>query len=188
MAALSDFFPSLRMEIPGALDLVLEREVRRAAVRFCQDTWIWKTALSLSTVSGTLSYALTVPDGAELVGVVCAYNSVGSRITRFEVDIPGKEISFFDDHGSDTLTVTMAVQPSNSATTVPDILLSHYIETVQAGALSELYAMPNKPWSSKDRSLFYHRKFKVGVGNARIAVYRSQSGGGLRIVSPRPFI
>ena len=188
MAALSDFFPSLRLEIPGALDLTLEREVRRSAIRACQETWLWKELVSLTTTAGTAAYSLEIPDGADLVGVVCVYDSSGTRRVGFETDLLSSQISFFSDPGSKTYSITVALQPSTTATIVPDLLLSHYPEVVQAGALSELYAMPNKPWSSKDRSLFYHKKFKVGVGNARIAMYRSQSGGGLRIVSPRPFL
>lgn len=58
---------------------------------------------------------------------------------------------------------------------LPNISTTHHFDAIMAGLLSRLYAMPNKPWSSKESSKDYDRFYKQCLSRFRDEANRAYS-------------
>lgn len=75
---------------------------------------------------------------------------------------PGHELG-------DTFTVVVAKTTCRDATKLPPEVATTWYEPIFDGVLGKLYAMPKKPWSNPQLSMYHLRRFRNGMAAARDA-------------------
>jgi hypothetical protein len=65
-----------------------------------------------------------------------------------------------------TLAYKMVLQPSRAAVSFYTWVLDGYFETIAAGAVARLLAMPNQKWTDMATASVYRTRFNDGVGDA----------------------
>lgn len=71
------------------------------------------------------------------------------------------------------LWIDTSLVPLPDATRLPNIASSHHFEPILEGALSRLYAIPNKPWTDPALAMVYLQSFK-----RRCVQWRDHAGRG----------
>lgn len=176
---------------------VTENAIKRAVIEFCAGSWIWKYLPDpSSTTAGEPYYDLEPPTGAD-VTVVMHVALDGMPLTHrsiewLDVELPRWRTTtgtpkYFsqtdseqillapapDSSMTDGLTMTLAVQPSQSATAIPAWLGNQYFEDLSNGAIARLMLMPNKPWTDLINGADRRNLFQAAIANARATAVRS---------------
>ena len=176
---------------------VTENAIKRAVIEFCAGSWIWKYLPdTLTTLSGEAFYDLEPPTGAD-VSVVMHVALDGVPLTHksiewLDVELPrwrttGGTPKYFSQIDSEQivlapmpdagvtngLSMTLALQPSQSATGFPAWIGNQYFEDLVNGALSRLMLMPNKPWTDIINGAGRRAAFDAAMNNARASAVRS---------------
>ncbi len=81
---------------------------------------------------------------------------------------------------SGTLTVEAYLMPSGTSNGLPKEMYDRYWQPVLYRALSELFAMKDKPWSSMDKAVAMRREYNALLAQARSHARSSWSLGSLR--------
>uniref|UniRef100_A0A6M3JPE1 Uncharacterized protein n=1 Tax=viral metagenome TaxID=1070528 RepID=A0A6M3JPE1_9ZZZZ len=83
---LIDWKVEILLDIQGVPDPGIERAVRIAAIEFCEETLLWKYALTrINVASGTVGYALTPPSDSRLIGIESVlYKANSAADTTFD--------------------------------------------------------------------------------------------------------
>lgn len=86
------------------------------------------------------------------------------------------------------LKVRAVYAPTHTATGLPDVLFSRYVDGIASGAKSRLMSMvgPTISWSNPVMATVYAGKFNEVLVNARIESLHENVEGSLR-AAPRPF-
>lgn len=185
---IDDVLPSLAAD-PS--DPVTEHAIKRACIEFCNGSWIWKHLPdAIDVVAGEAFYDLEAPQGTDISAVMdVAHNNVpltaksvawldaqlpGWRTTRAapkyytQVDTEQVIVAAVPDAGiSGGLTMTLALQPSQSATGLPKWIFNQYLYVLADGAMSKLMLMPGKPWTDLANGQDRRTRFEQGIANAR---------------------
>lgn len=176
---------------------VTENAIKRAVIEFCAGSWIWKYLPdATSTVSGEAEYDLEPPAGAD-VSVVMHVALDGVQLTHKSLEWLDSELprwrtttgtpKYFSqvnseqivlapapDYGvTDGLSMTLALQPSQTATGFPSWIGNQYFEDLANGAISKLMLMPNKPWTDLKTGADRRNSFQAAIANARASAVRS---------------
>ena len=85
------------------------------------------------------------------------------------------------DYGvTNGLSMTLALQPSQSATGFPSWIGNQYFEDLANGAIARLMIMPNKPWTDLINGAARRAAFESGMNNARASAVRSLARAEIR--------
>jgi hypothetical protein len=71
-----------------------------------------------------------------------------------------------------SLWMTVALRPTEAATTVDDSVYEEFRDSIAAGAKARLMAMPKKPWSDPALAGFYGSEFRRAIDVAKIKADR----------------
>lgn len=172
-------------------DPVTENAIKRTVIEFCAGSWIWKHLPDpLDVVAGEATYDLEPLSGtdvttvlaAELDGVPLApkdvpwlnreiprWRTVQARPKYFtQIDTEHVILAALPDANITAgLTLTLALQPSQAATSFPKWIFNQYLYVLAEGALAKLMMMPNKPWTDIKNGADRRTKFEAGMANAR---------------------
>ncbi len=176
---------------------VTENAIKRAVIEFCAGSWIWKYLPDpSSTVAGEAEYDLEPPSGAD-VTVVMHVALDGIPLSHKPLDWLDMELprwrtttgaaKYFsqvtseqivlaptpDTSMTDGLSMTLALQPSQTATSFPAWISNQYFEDLANGAISKLMLMPNKPWTDLPTGADRRNAFQAAIANARASAVRS---------------
>lgn len=185
--ALSAFRVEVLMEVAGAPTPLIDREIRHAAIDFCDYTLTWRTPVDLQDIIvSTSDYDLTVPSDARVVTVLYAgrdgvrmlptserrlddeqdgwRNSTTTAAGSSWYYLPDRETIRIaltpDASATDALAVMCAFKPTQTATNLPDILFDDHLEAIGHGAKARLLAIPGKPWSNPQLAAYHEAKFE----------------------------
>lgn len=172
-------------------DPVTENAIKRTVIEFCAGSWIWKSFQDPVTVlPGVNTYDLEPETGTD-VSAVLAVELDGRPLNARDVPWLNRElprwktvagtIKYFtqidtetlilaplpDSQITNALTITLALQPSQKATSLPSWIYNLYIYALVDGAVSRLMLMPNKGWSDAAAGLDRRTKFEAAMANAR---------------------
>jgi hypothetical protein len=169
MANLSDLRQDVLPSVNDCPNIMADYAILKAVINFCNQSKAYRFSPdTIPIVSGTANYDISglLPEGTEIASLLAA------ELDGAPLDIPdsGSVPQYWATelgspsaaivHGQTAiglrkvpdvpglLAVRLALRPSLSATTYPDEFHSLYRERIAAGALSSLYAQPNKPWSN----------------------------------------
>jgi hypothetical protein len=185
---IDDVLPSLAAD-PS--DPVTEYAIKRACIDFCNGSWIWQYLPDpIDVEAGEAYYDLEPEMGADVSAVMdVSHNNVplkAKTLQWLDAELPGWRTTqavpkYYtqvdtdqiilaavpDSSITEGLTMTLALQPSQTAVGLPKWIFNQYIYTLAAGALSRLMLMPNKPWSDVQNGAMHAANFQGAIANAR---------------------
>ena len=210
MALLSAFLPTVRIEAPGAPDIIAEAMVLRAAIDLCERGLMWaEWADPVPFVDGEADYPLTLPAGARLSQVQELWSGA-CKLIPGDASLVARAV--FDWQTADgwpthyltatlapaalrfvpkparmpagsTFTARMIYAPLATADSLPDLLAQNYLFEVADGAKGYLLAMAGVPWSNPVRAKQLRDEFEMHVSHARIASEHGFLGGNSTVQS-----
>lgn len=165
-----DFSPYVLPYAPGCPDATLEHHARLAAIEFCRHTNVWRSDLAGIDGDGVATlFTLPLPTDAEVSKLLSVaitatgYSPIDATIRTADVgaqmvrDGTSETIAYTDDLRTltvwpaqaigKTITATVSLKPSITATTFPDALFAHYAQDIAAGALASILAIAKKDWT-----------------------------------------
>ena len=151
----SAFLKDVRPFVPGVSEPMVEHAVHRATQDFCQRTRAWTVQMDpIMTTLGVVLYDMELPSNTELVRLESAMLDAkpvslwrsGDRSGAAFVSSPdGRQVLFNQAPATgQSLALTAAVRPSESATGADDVIFSLYVEVIARGAVARLIGDPNK--------------------------------------------
>lgn len=204
MAALSEFLPYILPMVPGCSEPMAEQAIRRVARTFCRLTDIVQfTTDPIDIKTGVATYEMDIPAGTEILSFRDAWvgtrplKFVGtfSANTPFaQIDmVAGKKaplndpvevfirlpgtVVLYPTPKADLakgLTVTLSLQPTLSADTIPDILANDWIEAIANGAVSRLASMPKQPFTDPAVAADASSIYSGYVGLAKLETWKGR--------------
>lgn len=208
--ALIDIIPDIAQIVRKAPNATLIRALNRAAREFCKQTRWMRLSLQGETVAGTLLYSMGSDQDLEIIGLKAVSSAARTGNTRpraLQVStpsgwLPGQPnaapmryayvpegqlaLNPTPDKVYDLL-MTIVVQPTLAANSIPSQLLVRWDRVIKAGALAYLLEVPGQPWSNPAEALMKQREFQSGISNARADEQRDYQAGTF-IARRRPFI
>lgn len=204
---LESFIPKVQPYVPGCPRALIVEHIRDAAIRFCEESTIWRETLdSADAVIGVDDYTMT-PDNFSRVTTIVNIMYDGTPIehkTEEELDhidykwrtgitgtpkyytllAPNRfKLSRVPEATiTDGLVVRVALKPLPSATTVADILFNDWYLQIAEGAKASLKGMKEKIWSDPNGAMDCARNFTFGYTEARI---RAQHGFGRSAITAK---
>lgn len=174
MSQIELFLPAVRQGISGPLAMMMREALLRAAIRFCRESLISRETLTFGSLPAGEIVVLTP---AEPERIMSRLLSATACINAQKAALwPGDDFSLLAesrlrlDRAVDRLWIRIATESSATAVTLPSVLLV-YQDALAAGALMQLYMMPDKPWSDVQRADYYRIRFIEGYREA----FRSSS-------------
>lgn len=201
---LLDLAPYVTPYVTGCPDPMIVQALRQAAREFSEYTRDYRETLSVTLAADTATYDVgaMVSEGAMFLRIERVIrNSDGEPVTPFkaadyDVDRPGWEIEtgpavcsytladpvgvvrvypIPDDDIDDTLSVTVSLMPTISASTILDRFGNQHAEYLGYGAAGILMLQPQKPWSNPQGGAFYAGKFAERMSQVRNRVLRDHT-------------
>lgn len=188
-------------------DPVTENAIKRSVIEFCSGSWIWKYLPDpVDVIAGENAYDLELPSGADVTTVLSAEID-GVPLKPRDVPWLNKEIpnwrttqahpKYFTQVDTEQvilaalpcaniregLTLTLALQPSQTSNGFPKWIFSQYIYILADGAISKLMMMPGKPWTDIPNGTERRARFDAGVANARASAVSALGSAPLRTAS-----
>lgn len=216
MIKIDTLVPRVSRRVMGCPNAAMINALRDAAINLCEQVEVWTYSLDDIVLFRRIpQYELQLPTEAEIVrvsGVTFGSRTMRVRTADWlDANSPG----WRDDEGTphachvemdddryflrvtptpsetyrDTeqrVAIGFVLKPTADASELDDFMVSRYRDTIVAGALRELYDLPDRPWSSQNRADQYGRDFINGVTAARADVLRGFTDAPLS-VSPREF-
>ncbi len=200
----SDLIPDvLTIMSADPSDPVTEYAIRRAAITFCRESWVWKeTSDPIDIESGMNTYDLEMPTGTDVARVISAvvngdelvpssvddfaFSSAGSGFPRYWAQVDTEQIIMSPSPDSSIhagLVVTLALQPSATAQSIPKWIASQHHDTLIDGAVAFLLNMQGQTWTDYALGSAKELKFKSGISDARSSAVAGLSRASLRTTS-----
>lgn len=202
--AVSAFVPDIAYRVDGCPDPTIERAVLDACIEFCELTGVLKRTLDPDVVgAGTTEYELSLPSTEQLTSIIsiACGSSVLLPVAEAHADYDmlfgasqGAPRAFIETSPgvirfyptpSDNYTVVarVCVKPKRTATLVDSVLFSDWKEAIIDGALSRLYAMPER-WADGSRAAFHLKRFFSFASDARIEAAKGNTRAQRRVYGP----
>jgi hypothetical protein len=185
-------------------DPVTENAIKQTVIELCAEAWLWRYIPDpLDVDAGESYYDLEPPTGADVTAVFSAevdgvalenvtidWLNANQPRWRSERDTP----KFFTQLDPEQiilakvpasyvmggLTMTLVLQPSQSATGFPSWIASQHLYTIATGAMSKLMLMPGKPWTNLQVGSLNGGIFSNAIAMARLKAANSLSRAPLR--------
>lgn len=178
---LNDVMP----ELPGALPPVVRQALLRASQEFFRRSLVWKQDLEIQLLPGMAEYSLSPDEGLVPVEVVdhgrlrisltdedmtCHYGpdwraAVGPVMAIYQTS-PGSVRMYPVPAEPETLVLSVAVMPADSAVGIPTDFADRYRDGIAAGALARLMRSPKKPFTDDAHGAIQASLFEQAIGRA----------------------
>lgn len=197
---------SAESRVQGITPGMLAQEFRWAMQEFLTRTQAWRVVESVPLTPGvgryrvpfTQTWPMLVPhvlyrasvEGVELIPTTDAeYQQLASpsQGTPKYITLEQAHVRLYpvpQAAGTLLLDVSVVIDPSVAPGVYPVSLLPHS-DTILSGALSRVYAMDNRPWSSAVLARYHLGRFHNGMAMARHGQANSRSNRSARIAIPR---
>ncbi len=205
---LRDFYPLVITECPGVPIILANEHIRNAAIQFCEESRIWiemQTPYAVVAATPDVTFA-TVTDGRVHEIRSATWNGYPiDPLTREWCDIwrpqwrPGitpvvqgavEGVTQLNDTtcrlvlapaANGTLILEVALKPTQTAATLPDILFNEYKEVIAAGANARLQAMNDVPWRNLEQAAIHAGFFKDAYERANLRQAKGFGRASLRV-------
>jgi len=175
-----DIMDYLRLNLPGALDGVLEMEISNTLDEFLSKTNAWVERLPVRVRPGKYDYIIKPASGlmVRLLGVGGADPDIWVPAAMHGLDT----LSFRDDPGvTETWTAHVVVKQSPNAglESIPEWIYENHRLAVQHGVIGRMMTQNAKPYSNERLAIYHMRKFlaltaQVRAERAQQYLYRGQ--------------
>jgi len=170
---------------------VTEHAIKKAVIEFCNRSWVWKFLPDPADITaGEAYYDLEYPNGGEISSIIdMAVDGVpitpksidwlNSNMPRWQTtlatpkyytQLDTEQVILAEKPPSNItggLTMTLAIQPDQKATSFPRWIATQYLYVITAGALSNLMLMTGTPWANEKTGTYHLDAFTKGVNDAK---------------------
>jgi len=188
---IADIVKRVLVSAPGCPQPVAEEYLLLAAIEFCRRSKVWTAVMTAVDLESTdFPYAITPEAGAKVNKVLSVVvngespglDAINIRDAEFTADDWRTETGiprYFIEMPKGTITTialpdtamsfvaTVAYEPDDAATDLPDALVDDWLTPIISGAVSMLCSMPGKPWSSGEMFNLHSKKFDAGINDAK---------------------
>lgn len=196
MAALSSFYPDIRIHHSGAPSLLLDFLLLRVAQDFCKRSTIDRKDLDAFDITEDVrSYTLTPATGKRIHAIIHA-QFTGSN-DEVNAITPANELVLDESHPlwrltdqgvlyhyylpephtfnltwdpietvTDSIELRVVYKPADGVTTLDDILYDDWVGQIAAGVVYRLLMMPGEDWYDPKRAAEFRSMYEDGVGEA----------------------
>ena len=193
--SLETFFTDVAIHVPACPEPVMAHAVRNAAIEFCKDSLVWRETLDAETLSASdFPYDLPTTQGGVTTAILDLRIDGRSIAPISEVDLNKAAADWRTATGTptryfmpspDTLSVytlpdssisfmlSVAYMPTRTTTVVPSFLHTRYAPGIAAGALAQLFALPEKPWTNPAAAAMWSNVFGAKKAEAKASAQRS---------------
>ena len=183
-----DVLPSLSAD-PS--EPVTEYAIKRACIDFCAGSWIWQYMPDpIDVLAGEAYYDLEPEQGADVSVVMDVQHNLvpltAKPLMWLDKNVPGWRTTqtvpkYYTQVDTDQIilaavpdvdiaggiTMTLALQPSQSSQGIPKWIFNQFMYALAAGAMARLMLMPNKPWTDLTLGAAHAANFQGAIANAR---------------------
>jgi hypothetical protein len=170
---LDRLYNMVRVDISTATDAGMKLALFDVAHEFFDITSSWLEDIDVTTVDGTVDYALTPVSGGTIIRLMKVVNENGTPIaatmptlgTMTVATIPTAAVIM-------TATVAKTVKipaESDGSPTLPSWLLPAHRVTIRHGLLGALMLQKTKPYSDAQLGTYHMKRFRDGCAKARQA-------------------
>lgn len=203
MKAFNDLYDFILPYLPGAEQGIVDLHIRRTLREFFARTTVWRETFVFNTVGGVAAYRLQPSIGT--VASVLTVEIDGKPTTAIPEDmrtnpapgaaerwyslIPETFVLYPSPSGVQAIRVDAAITlpVDGSLREFPDDVYNAHAESIAAGVISSMMAMPGKPWSQRESSLLYSRVFGSAVRDLRGKLRDGGQPNQSTFTSPRRF-
>jgi hypothetical protein len=202
--AFTQFLPDVLPYVIGCPEPLAVNAIRNACIDFCASTMYWQeTQDPVSISAAAMPYDFDAPTGANVIQPM-ALTVGGFTILPKSADWLDANIYNWREQTADTpsyyyqpnanqfvlvpaplapvtVTVRAAYVPLRDGTVIDTTVYEYYLETITAGALARLCAVPGQTWSNPALAEMKKREFASGVTSATIEANKSYDRAGLRV-------
>ena len=165
---LSDLFREIAFELPEASEAEIEHFVKKACVKFCEESFFWHESLSEIVIDAELKvYDISYSRYADILKIV----SVKCGDTPVEGwTQPGPGSIELNLNAGDIVDIDVAIKPKevNGTFKMSAQVLSDYYAAILAGSKSYLYKIPRKPWAYLTAAQINDAEFQKEIAAARL--------------------
>lgn len=185
MATWESWFNDIMPQAPGALAAIVKHELLRTAQDFFSRSRVWKEDVTLAMTAGTSDYSIRPAADLAPVQVIdtgrITVSLTDEEMTeRFGPDwraavgpvqaiwqkMPDKIRTYPIPASAESLVLSVAVMPADSATGIPDALAERYRDGIAAGTLSRLLLSAKKPYTDLQTGSLKAQEYEASVGAA----------------------
>lgn len=176
---------------PGVSNPLAESVIKRSAIEFCRESWVWKVFADVQPVfAGVAEYDIDSPQGADvcvlMTVIVDGVKLLPKTSTWLDENRPNwrtarARVEFYtqatteqlilamvpDSHSANALEMTLVLQPSRASTFLPGWMGSQYGYQIAEGAIARLMMMPYQPWTDIQGGADRRAKFEGFIASAR---------------------
>lgn len=165
MKSWEDFHPRVMPYVIGCPVPMVNQALIDASREFCVTTKAWRTTESFPAFTGFDAYDFDKPFASEVVQVLRAsvdgkplkLKNVGA-LPRYDNEVSERDAALYrvnDEQyrilpqpgAGQTVSITLALRPTESGTGVGDEVFSKFAATIAAGARAILQRMPRREWT-----------------------------------------
>jgi hypothetical protein len=179
MALTDRLINDLQVQLPGAIENAIRRELYNTLDDFCRESFAWRETIEIPLVAGTITYSVT-PAGTEIVR---AYSIDHATLDVHDATYEFGEITFDAvpsvAHVATPAYLVAALTPAigqgaDPEALVPGDMWSKWHRAFLAGTLARMMAQSAKPYSNPGIALFHQRVYNQ---QKAIATHDARSGG-----------
>jgi hypothetical protein len=185
MSSLDSFLTYVRPWAPGVSDPTAHKNIRLAAIEFCERTRLWRYEDDYDVTEEDCNGGIFTPNGSILHDIETVMfdgrelDPIATRdLDRHEKGWRTNESSgglpkFYTQIAQNTLRIVPAMaghvylclrlKPSQDCTDIPDFIRNEYAEVIGWGALGRILTVPGQSFSSPDLGQFYLDKFTTKI-------------------------
>ena len=190
MSTLDSFLTNVRPHAPGVPDPTAFKNIRLAAIEFCERTRLWKYEDDYDVTAETCNDLLFAPNGSAIHDIEIVFHNgheLKARSTR-DLDrlVPGWRTGdtsggvpkYYTQIDMNSLRVVpameghiyicMRLKPSQDAKTLPDFLAEQYRECIGWGALARLLTVPGQSYTDPALAQYFEGKFAQKIDSLSI--------------------
>jgi hypothetical protein len=180
MSSVDRFLPEIRPYAPGVPDATAYKNIRLAAIEFCERTRLWRFEDEYTVTASDCEQVLT-PAGSALHDIeVIMFDGrelrpVGTRdldrlsqgwrtdeqtsaMPEYVTQINSNTIRIVPA-AEGSLYLCLRLKPSQDTMDLPDFLATEYREVIGWGALGRLLMIPGQSYTNPDLAAFYMGRF-----------------------------
>jgi hypothetical protein len=184
MATYDSFYNLVMLWVPNCPQPLILREIKKAVRAFCDSSRIYTAEITVPIVADTTEYELEAPEGTEIIGIDTVKKDDYPFTGAYRYEPTTLTLKYTPTEACE-LTVTVSVKPTENATNIPNILVTHFEEGIVARALASLLALPNTSWQNIDLAAFQTGVYTKEVRKARIKKFSQYGAKTLRLQIPK---
>ncbi len=205
MASLSAWYDHVLAQVHSCPTALADWAIRQAAIEFCDRSHAHIVDLAaINSVAGTADYNLTPPANHEIVKVIAVEydgetidpispRDVARRYGADWKDEQAEPERFLSQYGTSLklvpkpdvsitagIVATVVLRPTDSTTTIDDVIAVPYKGEIAKGARKLLWLMPRKPWTDMKRGEKEEADFIADCASAHIKAQKGRTGAPMR--------